>query len=96
MIKLSLNTAYGKRVNAMGVSCRGYSLSDIYKTWSNAKTKAFNRCMALCQADSGISFRVGNVSSFAFTATWLYKKDGMWYRRVETKDNSYVIAQIFD
>ena len=93
MITLSLNTVRGKRVNAMGVACTAYSLSDIYKTWSNAKSKAFNRCVAMCEADNGISFRVGNANTFGFTATWLYKKDDILYRRVETKDNSYIVIQ---
>ena len=93
MIKLSLNSVHGKRVNAMGVACKGYSLSDLYKTCSSAKYEAFNRCMTMCEADKGIGFRVGNANTFGFTATWLYKRGNVWYRRVETKDNSYIVVQ---
>ena len=93
MITLSLNTVRGKRVNAMGVACTEYSLSGIYKTWSNAKSKAFNRCVTMCEADNGMSFRVGNANTFGFTATWLFRKDGKCFRRVETKSNSYLIEQ---
>ena len=38
MINLNLRTAKGRRIDAMGVACKGYNLEDIYKTtWSNAK-----------------------------------------------------------
>lgn len=94
MINLNLRTAKGRKIDAMGVACKGYNLEDIYKTtWSNAKTEAMKRCMNMCEADNGVCFRVGNANSFGFTATWLYKKGNVWYRRVETKDNSYIVEQ---
>ena len=38
MINLNLRTAKGRRIDAMGVACKGYNLEDIYKTtWSSAK-----------------------------------------------------------
>lgn len=94
MINLNLRTAKGRKIDAMGVACKGYTLEDIYKTtWSSAKTEAMKRCMDMCEDDNGVCFRVGNANSFGFTATWLYKKDNVWYRHVETKDNSYIVAQ---
>ena len=94
MIILNLRTARGRRIDAMGVACKGYNLQDIYKTtWSNSKSEAIKRCMAMCEDDNGVCFRVGNANSFGFTATWICRKDGKWYRRVETKDNSYLIEQ---
>lgn len=95
MISLNLRTVKGRRINAMGASCTGHSLSDLYKTYSNAKNEAFNRCLAMCEADNGISFRVRSANRFGFIASWLYKKDDVWYRRVETKDNSYIVEQSF-
>lgn len=96
MIILNLRTAKGRKIDAMGVACKGYTLDDIYKTtWSNAKTEAMKRCMDMCENDNGVCFRVGNANSFGFTVTWLYKKDDVWYRRVETKDNSYIVEQNF-
>ena len=94
MINLNLRTAKGRRIDAMGVACKGYTLEDIYKTtWSIAKTEAMKRCMDMCEADNGVCFRVGNANSFGFTATWLYRKGRKWFRRVETKSNSYLIEQ---
>lgn len=94
MINLNLRTAKGRKIDAMGVACKGYNLEDIYKTtWSNAKTEAMKCCMDMCEADNGVCFRVGNANNFCFTATWLYRKDGKWFRRVETKSNSYLIEQ---
>ena len=59
------------------------------------KSKAIKRCMNMCEAGNGVCFRVGNANSFGFTATWMYKKGNVWYRRVETKDNSYIVEQSF-
>ena len=91
MIRLDLRTAKGKRVNKMGINCKGIFLTDLYHTPSSAKVYAYKKAMETCRNEGGTSFRIGNANCFQFTASWLVKHGDKTYRRVLTKENSYIV-----
>lgn len=62
-------------------------LSDVYKTNSCAKNRAFDYCKDLCNKEDGSNFKIISRNTFAFTAAWS-TNNGL---RVETAANSYLI-----
>lgn len=92
MKEYKASTKRGEQIISMGLRCDGYSLSDLYNSWSQEKQEAYERCLKEFESDKKSSvFRIGNANSFCFTASWLTFIEGEIAMRVETKDNSYLV-----
>lgn len=93
MVLLKGSTNKGQKVVAMYKRLTGYTLSDLYKSWSKAKDVAYDECRTMCINEGGFGFRVGSANSTQFTAGWIVcdKYDVIEVVRVETKDNSYKV-----
>ena len=91
MIRLNVRTVKGKKVNEMGVKCEDIFLADLYHAPSSAKVSAYKKAKETCRNEGGTAFRIGNANCYQFTATWVIKDGNKIYRRVLTKDNSYIV-----
>lgn len=92
MNEYNLSSARGKKLYAMGITCSGRSLSNLYDRWSQAKQDAFDYCWEQYMAtENREAFGVGNANTFGFTASWLGTMNGEDIMRVETKTNSYLV-----
>ena len=70
----------------------GSTLSDIYKSWSGAKEQAYNWCIEqYTNTENANYFRVRNVNTFGFVASWFGTIDNEPILRYETKDNTYIV-----
>ena len=79
---------------------RGTFLNQVYDKWSAAKQKAWDKWSAAkkkawdkcydeyCRTDGAEGFSICSHNSFQFTCSW-FIPDGM---RLETRDNSYLVA----
>lgn len=74
-------------INAHAQS-RATELSDVYKSFSSAKAKAYNDCRTWCEDENGYDFRIIAASRFVFSVAW-QTKEGL---RVETASNSYLVV----
>ena len=92
MREFKASTKRGKELIDMGERCCWQSLRNLYGSWSDAKQRAFDRCLEQYENDNqATAFGVGNANTFGFTASWVAIKDGENVMRIETKDNSYLV-----
>lgn len=92
MREYKLSTARGKKLYDMGCRYDGYTLGQVYDTWSQAKQNAFDYCFnEYRNTENSIAFSICSHNLFAFTCSWLGTKDGENIMRIETRDNSYLI-----
>lgn len=92
MKEFKASTKRGKQLMEMGDRCCRHTMSDIYKTWSPEKQRAFDWCWEqYCNDSESSYFGIGNANNYGFTASWLLVKDGEECMRIETKSNSYLI-----
>ena len=66
---------------------QGYTLGDVYTSYSNAKYLAWSRCLDLCQELDGENFSIISHNSFSFTVR--FDTDEATY--IITRDNNYKI-----
>lgn len=71
---------------------KGTCLEEAYKTFSEEKRRAEQRCRDMMYKENGTDFRIMSANSFCFTCGWK-NPDGTF--RVETATHSYVIADKF-
>lgn len=70
----------------------GFSLDDIYTSYSIAKANAWKWCYnQFVNTENSERFRVGNANTFGFSASWYGTSNGESILRYETKDNSYLV-----
>ena len=65
----------------------GYSLHDIYNSFSYAKEKAYNYCRELYYKENGSNFRIISHNTFSFSIAFDVE-NGV---RIETPNNSYLV-----
>lgn len=65
----------------------GYTLNEVYGTYSPAKLHAFVDCVYKCQAENGKNFHICSHNTFGFSVAWEVA-DGV---RIETPRNSYYV-----
>lgn len=67
-------------------------LSDVYKTYSQAKQHAYNVCMERMHNMNGYAPKILSSNAFHFTLAWLYiNESGKECMDVETAYNTYYI-----
>ena len=85
------STSLGKRLLAIGTSCEGTFLNQVYDKWSNSKQEAWDKCYEeYCNTYGAEQFSICSHNSYQFTCSW-FRPDGM---RLETAYNSYLV--VFD
>ena len=80
-------TKKGKIMMNSAKNFQGYTLNEIYGTYSMAKYHAFYDCVLKAQAENGRNFHIISHNSFGFSVVWETEK-GI---RIETPKNSYLI-----
>lgn len=95
---INKNTKRGKALWAQTSIYQGFGLSDIYDSYSYAKSAAWRECFGKFQEDrSAYGFRITSHNSNFFTVAWdtekINKETGevIPVRHVETAYNSYDI-----
>lgn len=65
----------------------GFFLYEVYKTASDAKANAWERCLILCEKENGINFHICSHNAQCFTVAWEVE-NGV---RIETAYSSYLV-----
>ena len=92
MREFKASTKRGQYLINQSNYCVYRRLSDIYKTWSQAKQNAYEWCLnQYLESENHSAFGIGNANTFGFTASWLCTINGENAMRIETKDNSYIV-----
>lgn len=89
--KVNKDYKKGQSLLAQSKNSIGYTLSDVYKTYSLAKKQAYFQCKRLCGREGGYSFRIVSKNSSFFSVAWNVVVDGTIVTRIETAHNSYVV-----
>lgn len=93
MKEFKLSQKSSDRIVQMYYRNEGVRLSDIFKTYSQEKEKAYQWCYEQFSKDEFASnFHIARCGTFGFIAcwkSWHYEKGD--YIRVETAKNSYIV-----
>ena len=65
----------------------GYTLDDIYASYSCAKSSAYRWCLNKCAEEGGSDFHITSFNTFGFSVAWK-TSEGV---RIETPNNSYLL-----
>ncbi len=87
MTIIKSTTKKGRNMMVSASRHEGFRLWDVYDTFSNAKSRAWDYCYEKCLAENGECFGICSHNTFGFTVSW-YVENGM---RIETPKNSYLI-----
>ena len=66
----------------------GYTLNEVYSSYSNAKLCAYHHCLNKAANENGHNFHICAHNTFGFSVAWETEK-GV---RIETPKNSYLIV----
>ena len=93
MKAINYSTKKGKELYARTFGYRGTTLSDVYKTYSYEKEKAYKRCRDMFMlTDMSDNFAIVSANSFSFACAWDGKDhNGERICCYITKDNDYII-----
>ena len=85
---IKANTKQGQSMIKRANVYEGYSLQDIYGTFSHAKQNAWQWCLEQCHKENGSNFHIASHNTFGFSVAWEIE-NGV---RIETPQNSYLVA----
>lgn len=88
MKTIKATTKRGQALLETARTYKGFSLADVYGRYSYAKGYAWGNCYDKFTAEHGEGFRICSANTFGFTVAW-QTREGV---RMETRDNSYLIA----
>ena len=88
MITIKASTKRGQDMLNRANYFDGYTLHDVYGSYSVAKENAYNYCRELCYKENGSNFHITSHNTFGFSVAWEVK-NGV---RIETPQNSYLVA----
>lgn len=88
MIKIKASTKKGQDMLYRARQNKGFCLAQAYKTYSNAKLKAWQDCYDKCDIENGTNFHICSCNTFGFSVAW----DVAGGVRIETPQNSYFVA----
>lgn len=92
MKELKGSTKAGQSVIARASFCEGYTLHDVYNSFSQAKDNAYHWCaMEFHDTKNAHDFHICSHNTFGFTVAWQGKINDENILRYETKDNSYLV-----
>ena len=87
MATINPNTKKAENFRKAARNYDGYTLYDIYGTFSHAKARAYAWCLDTCSYENGYNFHIISHNTFGFSVAW-ETVDGL---RIETPRNSYFI-----
>ena len=93
MREFKLSQKSSDRIMSMYMRNEGFELSDIFKTYSIEKARAYKWCYEQFSKDEFASnFHIARCGTFGFIACWNSWHDEKGrYVRVETSKNSYIV-----
>lgn len=87
MLTIKGTTKKGQNMIESAKHFEGYTLDDVYTSYSFAKRNAFTDCVHMAQAENGRNFHICSHNTFGFSVAWEVE-NGM---RIETPKSSYLI-----
>ena len=87
MLTIKATTKKGQAMLDRAKTFEGYTLNEVYGTYSSAKFNAFYDCLTKAQYENGKNFHICSHNTFGFSVAWEVA-DGV---RLETPQNSYFI-----
>lgn len=88
MTVIKANTKKGQSMIEKAKNFEGYTLNEVYGTYSPAKFHAFYDCLMKAQAENGKNFHICSHNTFGFSVAWKVE-NGV---RIETPKSSYFIT----
>lgn len=89
---IKASTKKGMFLLHRGECCEGYTLEDIYNSYSTEKHEAYVNCLEKYLSGIGShDFHICSHNTFQFTVAWYEKREGEKVLRIETANNSYCI-----
>lgn len=89
MTVIKSTTKKGQNMLKSAKNFEGYTLNEIYNSYSTAKICAFYDCLTKAQAENGKNFRICSHNTFGFSVAWETEKG----TRIETPKSSYLIVK---
>ena len=87
MLTIKATTKKGQNMLQSAKNFQGYTLNEIYDSYSSAKYNAFVYCLNKAANENGKNFHIYSHNSFGFSVAWNVE-NGV---RIETPQNSYLI-----
>lgn len=88
MRTINAKTARGRALLDTANNYAGYTLRDVYGTWSAEKEAAMDKCRRMYLDEDGRGFHICSANGWAFSVSW--KTDAG--TRLITRDNDYLIT----
>ena len=95
MKKINANTKRGQTMLNNAGRYEGFSLREVYGSFSTAKENAWRYCLNLFQKENGYNFRIYSHNTFGFSVAWEItdaETGEIVGTRIETPSNSYLVA----
>lgn len=87
-IIIKSTTKKGQNMISKAHNFEGYTLNEVYGTYSPAKFNAYRYCIEKCAAENGHNFHICSHNTFGFSVAW-ETAQGV---RIETPQNSYFVV----
>lgn len=92
MREFKASTRQGQNIINRASYHEGYSLADVYGSYSNEKAYSYNKCYELYASDDNASdFHICSHNSFCYSVAWNTIINGEEVLRVETANNSFLV-----
>lgn len=88
MKTIKATTKKGQNMLASAKYFDGYTLNDVYASYSPAKHHAYIDCLYMAQAENGKNFHICSHNTFGFSVSWEVE-NGV---RIETPKSSYFVS----
>ena len=86
------STKRGQNLIERGSQYEGYTLNQVYDSWSTAKENAYNWCFEKYRnTPESSAFSIISHNTFSFSVSWLGLYEGENAMFIETSSNSYII-----
>lgn len=92
MREFKASTRQGQNIINRASYHEGYSLADVYGSYSNKKACSYNKCYEIYANDDNASdFHICSHNSFCYSVAWNTIINGEEVLRVETANNSFLV-----
>lgn len=88
MTTIKSTTARGQALLDRAYTYEGYTLHEVYGSFSYAKAQAYKHCLDMCCAENGRNYHICSHNTFGFSVAWV-TDEGV---RIETSQSSYLIV----
>ena len=92
MREFKASTRQGQNIIKRASYHEGYSLADVYGSYSDEKAQSYNHCFELYARDYNAGdFHICSHNSFCYSVAWNTIINGEKVLRVETANNSFLV-----